>query len=106
MEILNRKENPFKGYEKKLLKEKKKLNPVHEIVNTYLEIRGFSDKPKDWFIKNKVFYPRLAAEAKLLLQACEGKLDDALWALSKMDYKATKGKFNWTIRTALKHDLK
>lgn len=96
--------NPFIGYSKKILLDKKSINPVHEIVNMYYKLKGI-DKMEKTFYEGKYSYPKLAKEAKHLIEACSYNLDDALWALDKMKYKADKGKFDWSISTCLKHKL-
>lgn len=98
--------NAFAGYLERLQKNavSVKLNPVHEIVKVFFEIRGMDKMPKS-FYRGRYAYPKLAREAKDLLGACDGKLDDALWCLDKMKYLAVKGHFEWTIRTCLKHNL-
>jgi hypothetical protein len=100
--------NPFKGYlEKKksqLEKDGQKLNPVHEIVNNYYKINRLDGKPKN-FYQGRYAYGRLATQAKRLLEHCGGNLEDALWCLDKMKYKAERGGYEWTISTCLKHDL-
>ena len=97
--------NPFSGYLEKLKKHKEAVNPVHEIVNVYYEMRGWANKPKRFYKKKERSYPKLASEAKKLLEACEGNLDDAIWALDKMKYLAERGDFAWSISTCLKHKL-
>ena len=96
--------NPFLGYAAKILKDTKSINPVHEIVNMYYKLKGM-DKKEKVFYKDKHSYPKLGREAKLLYEACNYNLDDALWALDKMKYKADKGRFDWSISTCLKHKL-
>jgi hypothetical protein len=97
--------NPFAGYLANLKKHKAAINPVHEIVNCYYKMNGWEKMPKD-FYKGRYAYNKLAWEAKKLLEACRGELDDAIWALDKMKYLAERGKFDWSIITCLKHDLK
>ena len=82
----------------------KKVNPVHEIVNLYHKMNGTDKKPKE-FYKGRYGYGKLAREAKDLLYACDNNLEDALWAIDKMKYKAEKGGFEWSIITCLKHKL-
>ena len=99
--------NPFKERLKELKKRqkklKKKLNPIHEIVNTYYELRGWDKKPKRFFKKKERSYPKLAHEARELYDVLEGNLEDCIWALDRMNYLATKGGFEWSISTCLKH---
>lgn len=99
--------NPFSGYLDKLKVENpdKKVNPVHEIVNSYFIAKGIDNKPKE-FYKGRYSYGKLAKEAKVLLQNCGNDLDDAMWALDQMRYKADKGGFDWSIITCIKHNLK
>ena len=96
--------NPFAGYLLNLQKEKKKVNPVHEIVNCYYRINGWEKMPKD-FYTGRHAYNKLAREAKMLYQACDEVLDDCIWALDKMKYLAERGGFDWSIVTCLKHKL-
>ncbi len=98
-------QNPFEGYLENLKKTKKAVNPVHEIVNCYYRMNGWEKMPKD-FYKGRYAYNKLASEAKMLYLACEGNLDDSIWALDKMKYLAQKGNFDWSIITCLKHELK
>ena len=44
-------ENPFAGYLENLKKHKQAVNPIHEIVNVYYEIRGWDKKSKRFFKK-------------------------------------------------------
>ena len=97
--------NPFAGYFENLKKHKAAVNPVHEIVNCYYKMNGWEKMPKD-FYKGRYAYNKLAKEAKMLYQACNEVLDDAIWALDKMKYLAEKGGFDWSIITCLKHKLK
>lgn len=100
--------NPYIGYLKKLetiaKKDGQKVNPVHEVVNNYYKINGIDGKPKA-FYEGRYSYGRLATQAKRLLEQCGGSLEDALWCLDKMKYKADRGEYEWTISTCLKHDL-
>lgn len=94
--------NPFDGYLDKLLKEKKTVHPIHEIVNTYYRMRGWEKMPKDFYV-GKNGYGKLASEAKKLYSVLDENLDDCIWAIDRMKYLADKGKFNWSIITCLKH---
>ena len=100
--------NPFTGYlknlEDKIQKKdpKKKLNPVHEVVNFYYKLRGWEKMPKT-FYQGKNSYGRLSFEAKQLYSVLKEDLEDCLWAIDKMNYLATKNGFEWTISTCLKH---
>jgi len=96
--------NPFEGYLKKLEKKRKKpINPVHEIVNIYYEMRGWDKMPKSFFQKRERSYGKLAYEAKKLYEVLGHNLDDCIWAIDRMKYLAEKGNFEWTIATCLKH---
>lgn len=100
--------NPFAGYlkvvEARCKKDGLSVNPVHEIVNEYYRINRMDGKPR-LFYQGRYSYGRLAKQAKLLLEMCGDNLEDALWCLDKMKYKAEKGRYDWTISTCLKHDL-
>lgn len=98
------KKNRFKEYLEKIRVEKKKINPVHEVVNAFFQLRGLDKKPKE-FYRGRWSYGKIASEAKKLLDHCGGDLDDAMWAIDKMNYIATKKKFDWSISTCLNYDL-
>lgn len=99
--------NPFKNYLEELKKKQKEhkqaVNPIHEIVNTYYELRGWDKKPKSFFKRKERSYGKLAHEAKELYEVLNYNLDDCLWALDRMKYLAEKGGFEWSISTCLKH---
>lgn len=101
----NELKNPFRGYLENLKKHKQAINPVHEIVNCYYKMNGWEKMPKG-FYTGRYAYNKLAKEAKTLYQACNEVLDDSIWALDKMKYLASKGNFDWSIITCLKHKLK
>ena len=94
--------NPFAGYLDSLKKHKQAVNPIHEIVNTYYKMRGWADKEKSFYTKEKS-YGKLAVEAKDLYEVLNHNLDDCIWALDRMKYLAERGGFDWTISTCLKH---
>lgn len=98
--------NPYVKYLEDLRKKiaGKRINPTHEIVNLYYKLNGWEKMPKN-FYTGRYAYGKLSREAKELLVACDGNLEDALWAIDKMKYKAERGKFDWSISTCLKHDL-
>ena len=106
MVVLLSGKNPYAGYMDKFKVEHgKDPNPVHEVVNTYFQIIG-KDKMSKSFYQGRYSYGRLATQAKRLLENCDGQLEDAMWALDRMNYMAEKGKFDWTISTCLKHKLR
>ena len=96
--------NPFAGYESKLIANSKKINPIDEIVNMFYQMKKIDNMTKE-FYKGKYSYGKLAKEAKMLLLACDGNLEDALWSLDRMKYKAIKGNYDWSISTCLKNKL-
>ena len=100
--------NPFEGYLQRITRQRlldgMAVSPTNEVVNTYYSIKSLDGKPKK-FYEGKNSYAKLAREAKDLLLACKGNLDDALWSLDKMKYLAEKGNFEWSISTCLKHNL-
>jgi hypothetical protein len=68
----------------------------------FFQLKELDNQPKE-FYTGRYAYPKLAREAKLLLVACGGKVDDALWALDNMKYKSHKGKdYDWSIITCIK----
>lgn len=105
MEKLNSNEKLFAGYIERIKIADHKINPIHEIVNTYYRINGWENMDKT-FYKGRYAYGKLSAEAKRLYTACGESLDDAMWSLYRMEEKANKGGFDWSIITCLKHKLK
>ena len=101
----NKNKNPFIGYLDDIKKHRPKINPVHEIVDVYCRINGIDNMPSE-FYQGRYEYKKLAREAKKLYQNCNENLDDCIWALDKMKYLANKGRFDWSIITCLKHNLK
>src|SRR3989344_4970976 len=79
--------------------------PIPPIYHICVKMNGWEKMPKE-FYTGRYSYRKLAAEAKMLYQACDEVLDDSIWALDKMKYLAEKGKFDWSIITCLKHKLK
>jgi hypothetical protein len=102
------KRNPFDGYLEKLRaqckQEAKPLSYVQEVVKTYFHMIGKENMPKT-FYRGRYGYPKLAREAKELVEACGNNLEDALWCLDKMKYIANRKGFDWSIRTCLKYNL-
>jgi len=83
--------------------EKKKLNPIHEIVNTFYIIRGKHKMPKE-FYAGRWGYSKLAREAKKLYAVYNENISDCLWALDRMNYESTKGSYDWSISTCYKKE--
>ena len=77
-----------------------KKNPVHMIVDFYLQERGLDHKQAN------VNFPRLCGEAKKLLNECGGKEADAIWCIQQLNRDAKEGGFSWTIQTAIKYKYK
>lgn len=98
--------NPYTKYLERRMGAvaRKKIDNVHEIVSLFHRLKGTDNKPKA-FYHGRYGYGKLAREAKDLLYACDNNLEDAMWALDKMKYKAEKGGFDWSIITCLKHNL-
>lgn len=98
--------NPFQGYLERFhfTHPEEKMNPIREIVKTFHELKGTENKGAA-FYRGRYAYGKLAREAKSLFEACGDNIDDALWCLDKMKYKAEKGGFDWSISTCLKHNL-
>lgn len=109
MELIKNSRDPFEGYienlKQKAKKENKKINPIHEIVNMYYKWKGIDKNPKE-FYTGRYGYGKLAREAKKIYLFYEENLDESLWALDQMKYKAEKGGFDWSIITCLKHKIK
>lgn len=85
--------------------QKQAKSDVHKIVNAYYKMRGWDKLPKEDYKDPRKAYGRLSAEAKAVYKKA-GSYEEAMSMLDKMNYYATKGEFDWTIRTCLKYKPK
>jgi hypothetical protein len=101
MELANGK-NPFEGMMDRMKVHKTKVNPIHELVDSYFKMIG-KEKCETNFYVGRYSYGKLAKEAKELYTVLGENFDDCMWAMDKMNYLAKKNNFDWSIRTCLKH---
>ncbi len=91
---------------KKFPKKEFEKNPVHELVDFYLIVRGWANKPKGFYLKAQISYSRLCREAKDVLKVFKDDVQEAMRAVDDMSYRAKKQGFSWTLRTLIKKDLR
>jgi hypothetical protein len=80
----------------------RKATPIQEIVNHLFTLKGWANKDKDFYAKNKVVYARYLRPAKDLLFLCEDDIEEAKRCLDKMHEWATSRDLDWSIETVFK----
>jgi len=86
-------------------KPKPKLNNAvkpQDIVNYFFELKGWANKDKEFYQKNKIIYARFTKPAKELLELCDGNLDEAKECLDKISTWAKSHDLEWGIETVFK----
>ena len=73
-----------------------------DVVNYFFELKGWANKNKDFYLKNKIIYARFMKPAKELLTLCEGSLEEAKECLKKVSVWAISRELDWSIETVFK----
>ena len=74
---------------------------IQEIVNYFFELKGWGNKNKDFYKKNKIIYARYTKPAKELLEIAEN-IGKAKWALDRIKNWADAQEIEWGIETVFK----
>lgn len=82
-------------------KTKIKTN-VGELVDYYLELRGWANLPKEEYQKRKIIYGRFTRPAKHLLIMTDQNLDRAKYLLDCVKQWAELKHLDWSIETVFK----
>jgi hypothetical protein len=77
-------------------------NNIAEVVNYFFSLKGWDNKDKDFYSKNKIVYSRYVKPAKQLLQLCDSSLDEAKICLQKVAEWAKSRNLDWGIETVFK----
>jgi hypothetical protein len=80
----------------------KKSNKVLEVVNHFFEVKGWGNKDKEFYEKNKIVYARFTRPAKDLLSLCDDDLVEAKSCVDKVGAWAISRKLDWSIETIFK----
>lgn len=90
------------------VKEKKYQPPTPsrgeapKIVNHFFELKGWADKGKEFYTKNKIIYGRFIRPAGDILEVCEGNLEYAKDRVSKVAAWANSRELDWSLETVIK----
>lgn len=80
----------------------KKKHNINNIVNYFFELKGWANKEKSFYKKNKIVYSRFTRPAKELLELCEGNQELAKKKLKFRKQWAEERGLEWGINTAIK----
>jgi len=75
-------------------------HPIHQIVDKFLELKGWDKKPKEFYITHP--YGRYVRVAKRLLRKCRGDVELAKSKLWDMKHWAKENNCDWAIETIMK----
>ncbi len=84
------------------IKKTKPKTDVGELVDYYLELRGWANLPKEEYQKRKIIYGRFTRPAKQLLVMCDKNLDRAKYLLDCVKRWAALKHLDWSIETVFK----
>jgi hypothetical protein len=89
-------------------KEQPTTTDVQKIVNHFFELKGWENKDKDYYAKNKIIYGRYTKPAKELLDICHSEDQGVEYASDRMDRVASwakSRKLDWSLDTVIKKYL-
>jgi len=90
------------GKDNTVAEKTKATTPLQEVVNYFFELKGWANKEKDFYAKNKIIYSRFVRPAKDLLELCEGDVASAKECLVKISTWAKSRDLDWSIETVFK----
>jgi hypothetical protein len=73
-----------------------------QIINYFFELKGWADKDKGFYEKNKIIYGRFTRPAKDLLGLCDDDLEEAKLCVKKVSDWAESRDLDWSIETVFK----
>ena len=79
-----------------------KDNITKQIVNYFFELKGWDNKEKDFYSKNRIVYSRFTRPAKELAELCDNNLEEAKICLKKIADWANSRNLDWSIETIFK----
>jgi len=75
------------------------------LVDHFFTLKGWANKPREFYIERKINYGRFCKEAKGLLELCDNNLEVAKNKISRIKLWADDNKLDWIISTATKRFL-
>ncbi len=75
---------------------------VQELVNYFFELKGWGNKDKSFYEKNRIIYSRFVRPAKELLVLCEQNIPEAKECIRKVGDWAKSRDLDWGIETVFK----
>jgi len=84
------------------LKPEPQVAKPQDVVNYFFQLKGWDNKGKDFYKKNKIIYARFTKPAKELLELCDKDLKEAKNCLDKIYKWASSRDLDWSIETVFK----
>lgn len=85
-----------------LTSKKEIQNPINLLINYFFELKGWANKEKDFYGKNKIIYGRYTKPSKDLLGLCDNNLEEAKLCIKKIADWAISRDLDWSIETVFK----
>jgi hypothetical protein len=86
-------------------KKKKEPTNVQEIVNYFFELKGWNDKPKEFYQKNKILYGRFVKPSSQILELCDQNVSYAKDRVNRIFLWADSNSLDWSLETVIKKFL-
>ena len=77
-------------------------NTLNSIVSYFFELKGWANKSKEYYKKNKIVYARYVKAAKELYFLCDNDIEEAKKCLDIMAKWADSRELDWGIETIFK----
>lgn len=78
---------------------------VQKIVNHYFKLKGWDNKEKDFYKKNKIIYGRYTKPARQLLELCDNVVEYATERVDRVKAWADSNELDWSLETVIKKFL-
>lgn len=72
------------------------------LLDVFFELKGWDYQPKEFYIENKISYPRNLKVANQVLELCDGDLEMATDKVNKIAAWADGSGLEWVFETVLK----
>jgi len=93
------KKNPLS---KNYLSKNNSVAPINEIISYFFDLKGWGNKSKDFYAKNKIIYSRYTKSAKELYFLCDNDIEEVNKCLDIMAKWADSRELDWGIETIFK----
>ena len=81
---------------------KEGVAPINEIISYFFDLKGWGNKSKDFYAKNKIIYSRYTKSAKELYFLCDNDIEEVNKCLDIMAKWADSRELDWGIETIFK----